>query len=167
MGRLASLATLSPDPFTYSLLSLLFQGVVSDYQVDLDRIPLSLEQTEANGSLYQLNEAGASSMVVKLEDDQVFRLRFPSYFNVLKLHGLNKEGSLWWKKSKVNTAIEKVKTDVRESYLSEGEPTSSRHNGFSRYDLPVKWDLRGDLYPTGSDSAVHFTYQSGPVQFGH
>merc|ERR1711959_47118 len=165
--RLASLATLSPDPYTYSLLSLLFQGVVSDYDVDLDRIPVSLEQTEANGSLYQLNEAGASSMVVELGDDQVLRLRFPSYFDVLKLHGLNKEGLLWWKKSKVYTAVEKVRTDIGESYLSEGEPTLSKHNGYDHYDLPVKWDLRGDIYPTGSSSAVHFTHQSGPVQFGH
>jgi hypothetical protein len=165
--RLASLATLSPDPFTYSLVSLLFQGVVSDYAVDLDRIPLSLEQKESNGSLYQLKEAGAVSMVVKPGDDEVFRLRFPSYADVLKLHGLNKEGLQWKKKPKTYTIIEKVATDIGESYLCEGEPIASRHDGIDRYDLPVKWDLRGEIYPTGSKSAIHFTYQSGPVQFGH
>lgn len=165
--RLASLSTLSPDPFTYTLLSLLFQGVVSHYGVDLDRIPLSLEQTESNGSLYQLREANAVGTVVQpgITDD-VLRLRFPSYSSVLFLHGLDYEAHLWGRRPLVYASVNKVQTDVNESYLGEGCRVFSRHDGDKFFDAPVKWDLGGEIESIGPRNKPHFSKRVGPINFG-
>jgi len=166
--RLASLATLSPDPFTYSLLSLLFQSVVSLNGVDLDNIPLSLEQAEANGSLYQLKEANAVHAVVAPGgSDDTFRLRFPSYSSVLLLHGLTKESRVWNSRPLVFTSVQKVVTDENDSYLCEGRNTGLSHDGEEVFDVPVRWDLGGEMQSIGPPHRCHFTRQSGPVQFGH
>merc|ERR1712050_325181 len=159
--RLASLATLSPDPFTYSLLSLLFQGVVAQYNVDLDRIPLKLEEVEANGTLYQLNEAGAVHEVVRSKEEDFLSLRFPSFGCVLSLHGLAQERRVWAECPTVLTIVPKILTDIKESYLGEGMVSTLAHDGATLFDTPVPRDLRGELEPIGSRSSIHFTKQYG------
>lgn len=166
--RMASLATLSPEPFTYSLISLLFQGIVADYDVDLDSIPLELEQREANGSLYQLNEAGAVDVVLTSgETPETFKLRFPSYGDVLQLHGLHHECLLWKIRPLTFKSIAKVRTDTNSSCLFEGEAACSRHDGVNFFDVPIPPDLRGELKQIGPRHCHHFSLDSGLIKFGH
>jgi len=166
--RLASLSTLSPDPYTYSLISLLFQGLVAEYEVDLDSIPIELGQREANGSLYQLNEAKAVDLVLNPgEDPETFIMRFPSYSDVLNLHGLGREGHLWKSRPKVFTSIAKVQTDTNSSCLFEGSAVNERHDGMNYYDVPIPWDLKGELQQVGPRHCVHFNVRHGLIRFGH
>jgi len=171
--RLASLCTLSPDPHTYSLISLLFQAVVALHEVDLDSIPLDLEQREANGTLYQLREAGAVDLVLNQGDQpDSFKMRFPSYSDVLRLHGLNTECHLWKLRPIVFKTICKVRTDVNCSKLRgvslfEGFQVKDSHDGLNFFDSPIRQDLRGELKQIGPKHCPHFGVSTEPFKFGH
>jgi len=165
--RLSSLSTLSPDPFTYSLLSLMFQGVVADFGVDLDSIPIDLEQAEANRSLYQLQEAKAvDSVLASNPDGETVTLRFPSYSSVLELHGMLAESSHWRHNRRVREALIKVDVGDEASYLSQGEQVGSAHDGSALFDSPLGLDLKGEIRQKGPDHNPHFDLKEGPFSFG-
>jgi len=116
-----------------------------------------LEQREANGSLYQLNEAGAVDVVLTSGGTpETFKLRFPSYGDVLQLHGLHHECLLWKIRPLTFKSIAKVRTDTNSSCLFEGEAACSRHDGVNFFDVPIPPDLRGELKQIGPRHCHHF-----------